>query len=174
MTTKTSQELELLFNEYKIIHMLLTLDDEAKFVLKGGVIQMDYLIDMKHRTKEIDLCMENNRGSVFHMNIKHKWFNNITIRIHENWVYFLDTNTNIGNQVCIEWTDGMDGFTFGVLDQMDNDGPYCVVSGKSLDLAGEGHSNKLWNVVGRLNDEIFKEEWLSKQRLAQTANKQYF
>lgn len=66
-------------------------------------------------------------------------------------VYELSTHAIYeGDTVVVEWTDGIKptgDFLIGVLTKKWDEEPYCFIDNKPIDLAGEGHSSKVYKVV---------------------------
>lgn len=69
---------------------------------------------------------------------------------------YADAPTKPGDEVIIEFTDGLEGYyQIGRLDSISDDGPECVLDGKSVDLAGEGHSSRMFKVIGKFEIGTF-------------------
>lgn len=77
-------------------------------------------------------------------------------------VYFLCSNEmNEGDEIVVEYTDGYKptgSFEIGVLTRKWNDGPYCAIDGKEIDLAGEGHSSNVYKKICEI--DFINSKWV--------------
>lgn len=73
------------------------------------------------------------------------------------------TDINEGDEVAIEYTDGYKTtgeYLIGILTRkwVEDDGPYCAVDGKEIDLVSEGHSSNVYKILGYIYQEWVNEE----------------
>lgn len=101
----------------------------------------------------------------------HVWpKNELNAVLHKDHVYvYVGEETNVGDEVVIEFIDGGSGFVCGKLERFQGE-PECVIDGKDIDLAGEGFSSRMFRAVGKVSVLWLEESMIGKYKVDSPIN----